>query len=299
MKHLVRNVLTMTLVLLLGAMAIPFAIAGAQEASPEAAGPSLLEGLGLPVLEVTISAEGIDAPAEVPAGLLLLVAHNTTDALASADLAQLPEGVTVEEYIAVGEGIIPEWAADLVVAGYVEVAPMSSASIVLNLAPGDWQIISIAEAELAETSVPLTATGDGSSAASIAADIEVAYGEYAFDIPDDLAVGPQIVHVTNAHTVPHHAVFFPTDRLYSPDEVLAGVMAEFMATPVAEGGFSFATSIVGEPFELPVLTAGQEVWLEVDVTPGFWAAVCFVADPGSDVPHLAQGMIDTFEISGE
>jgi hypothetical protein len=53
--------------------------------------------------------------------------------------------------------------------------------------------------------------------------------------------------------------------------------------------------VVGRPTEFPVITAGQEFWLEVDLAPGFYVALCFVADPGTNMPHVMHGMIAPFE----
>jgi len=289
------------LLLVAGALATPVSLVTAQDASPEA-GTSLLAGLGLPTLEVTVTADGIQAPAEIAAGPVLLVVTNQTDMPVLVDLAQFSGEATVEGYLAIGEsddGAIPAWAADLVVAGSASTPPMGTGSIGLNLAPGEWTIVVDTEepgTQLVEPSAAISVTGEAPAGTEIAADLDLEFGEYIFSFPETIAAGPQVWHVTNVHTVPHHAVVFPVDRLYTADEVHNGVMAEFSGTP-ADEGFSFATSIVGPPIDLPVITAGQEVWLEANLAPGYYVAICFVADPGSDVPHVMQGMTSSFEVT--
>ncbi len=293
-----RAIHGVSVILLAFAMLASAGVTTAQEASPEA-GPSLLEGLGLPVLEVTVTAGGVDAPAEVEAGPVLFVAHNETEEETSVDVVRLPEGFTVDDYLAfVGsEGPLPEWTADAVVAGYVWTPPMASGSIVLNLAPGDWEVI-VTGADVAVPSVSLSVTGEATEA-SIPADFDLELGAYVFNFPETMPAGPQIWHATNTHAVPHHAIVFPVDRLYTAEEVQEGVMAEFSGTPVADG-FSFETSIVGpDAAEVPVITGGQEIWMETNLEPGYYVAVCFVSDPGSDVPHLMAGMISSFEVTGD
>ncbi|CAN0458019.1 unnamed protein product, partial [Phaeothamnion confervicola] len=175
-----------------------------------------------PVLEVTVSADGIEAPAEIAAGPVLLVAQNASDAGTTIDLAQLPVGATVDDYLAITDsedGSMPAWAADLVLAGYAWVSPGETASIVLNLVPGGWTVIADSEAERANTSVSLTVTGEVPTEVEIAADFDLEYGEYAINFPATVAAGPQIWHVTNTHTAPHHAIMFPVDRLYTADEI--------------------------------------------------------------------------------
>jgi len=288
-----------SVVVLALAMLASAGVAAAQDASPEA-GSSLLDGLGLPVLEVTVTGDGVVAPAEVAAGPVLFVAHNEMEGAATVDVLQLPEGVTLDDYMALndGEGVLPEWTADVVVAGYVLAPPRGSASIVLNLAAGDWSVaVGESELEIAEPETTLTVSGEATEA-TIATDLDLEMGEYVFTFPDTLAAGPQIWHVTNSHTIPHHAVVFPVDRLYSADEVAEGIMAEFGGTPVADG-FSFDASVMGPPVEVPVLTGGQEIWMEANLEPGFYVAVCFISDPGDDTPHAMRGMIDSFEVTAE
>jgi hypothetical protein len=297
MNMLSRRGVSMSLALVLALLAITFNLTpvAAQEATPEA-GPSLLEGLGLPVLEVTVTVEGLTLPAEIAAGPVLVIAHNETDGFALVDLAQFPEGVSLDDWLAIGDGALPEWTADAVVAGSAEVPPMASGSLVVNLAPGEWTVVADAEAEVAGPSAALTVTGEAVDA-DIAADFDLDMGAYVFNFPDTMAAGPQIWHVVNSHTVPHHAIIFPVDRPYTADEVAAGVMAEFSGTPAAEG-FSFASSTLGPPMGVPVITGGQEFWVEAVLEPGFYVALCFISDPGSDVPHVMQGMVDTFEVTG-
>ena len=81
------------------------------------------------------------------------------------------------------------------------------------------------------------------------------------------------------------------------DEVVADLIADFSGTPAAKG-FSAATSIVGPPVSAPVISAGQEIWIEANLAPGHYVALCFISDPGTDVPHVMQGMIDAFEVTG-
>lgn len=296
MRCAIRRVCIVVLAL---SMLAPAGMAAAQDASPEA-GPSLLEALGLPVLEVTVTADGIAAPSEIAAGPVLLVVHNETEGEATVDVVQFPEGVTLEDYMTLNdaEGALPEWTADVVVAGYAWAPPMGSASIALNLAPGDWTVAAgETDVAVAAPEAALTVTGEAADA-DIPADLDIEMGEYVFSFPDTVATGPQIWHVTNVHTVPHHAVVFPVDRLYTADEVAGGLMAEFSGTPVADG-FSFESSVMGPPVEIPVITAGQEIWVEANLEPGYYVALCFISDPGSDVPHAMQGMIDSFEVAAE
>ncbi len=290
------------LVMLVLSMAGSSMIAAAQDASPES-GASLLEGLGLPVLEVTVTAEGIEAPAEIAAGPVLLVAHNETEGFLTVDLVQLPDGATVEDYVAITEsedGSVPAWAADLVLAGYAEAAPMASGIVAFSPGPGEWTLVAAGEVAIAEPSAALTVTGETDAAAvdAVPADLAVDMGHYTFDFPDTVAAGPQVWKVTNSHDgVLHHVIVAQTDRLYTVEEVQEGIMGDFSGTPVADG-FSLFGLAEEDAAASPVISSGQTIWIEANMEPGFYVAICFLPDPGGDMPHLFAGMIDTFEVPG-
>ena len=291
-----RSLVLLLVVVLHGALTVPTALVEARshQSSPEA-DASILAGLGLPTLEVMVSASGLELPAEVSAGLVLVVAHNQTEAFANLDVAQLPADVSVDDFLAVGD-VIPEWAAGVVLAGGLELPPMTSASAVLSLTAGDYTVIATTDPALASPSASLTVTGeaDPNAAGTIPATAAIDLGAYVFDIPASIESGPQIWQITNSHNVLHHAVIFQTDALHTSDEVLEGLMANMMETPVAEG-FSLETAT--PVFGTPILSGGQTVWIEADLAPGYYAAICFLPDPGSETPHAAQGMIATFEVT--
>ncbi len=295
MNRRVHQTWTMLLVLLMGTVAFPASLA-AQEGTPA---ESPLAGLGLPTLDVTVSAEGIDAPAEIAAGPVLLNVNNQTDGFLLVDAAQLPEGVGAEDFLALSnseDGSLPDWISEVTAAGAATAMPGGTGSIVVNLAAGEWMLIADAEVDLAAISAPLTVSGDAPADVELAADLDLELGEYVFTFPETMTAGPQVWHVANTHSVPHHAVIFPVDRQYTAEEVVDGMTGFFMGTPVADG-FSPETSIVGPSIDVPVISAGQEIWMETNPEPGQYVAVCFISDPGSDVPHLMQGMVSSFEVT--
>jgi hypothetical protein len=270
-----------------------------QSASPEAT-PSLLDGLGLPEIEVVVTSEGVAMPSSSVAGPMLVVARNDTDGFLTLELAQLPDGVNVDEFIAVSTsqgGAIPEWAGDVVLAGSLELPPKSGSRVGVLLAAGEYTAIAYGEATVASPSTSFTVTGDlvEGAADAVAADLAVSLGAYMFDFPDTVAAGPQVWRVTNTHDVLHHIILFGVDRLYTADEVVAGLVADFSGTPAAAGGFSFETAEFA--MSSPILSAGQTIWIEANPEPGFYVALCFLPDPGDELPHAVAGMVDAFEVA--
>lgn len=294
-----RKMLLIPFLILTTLLAMPYAIvANAQEASP--ASMSLLAGLGLPELTYTVTDDGIEMAAEIAAGPVLITGTNTSSGFLTVDFVQLPAEGSVEEFIAVGTAEdlpIPAWASDLVMTAGFALEPGATGSVVALLAPGEYTAIASGDVTVANPTATLTVTGElaEDAAASVPSDLAVTLGEYVFDLPETVAAGPQVWQVTNQHEgVLHHIVVWQVDRAYTPDEVISGLMATFGGTPVADG-FSFG-SIVGDALGSPVLSYGQTVWLDVNLAPGNYVAVCFLPDPGGAEPHIFHGMVDAFEV---
>src|SRR4051794_9396376 len=88
----------------IGLTALTFGLTGvggvlAQDATPPPA-PSILASAGLPELHVTITKDGIQAPAEVAAGLTYVTLDNQTQNAADAQFGVMPKGVTLEQIAA-------------------------------------------------------------------------------------------------------------------------------------------------------------------------------------------------------
>jgi hypothetical protein len=289
-----RHVLLIAL--MMSALAIP-GLTTAQEASPEA-GTSFMEGFGLPKLEVTVTADGIEMPTEFAPGPALLEVHNQTEGWIVSSITQLPEGVTDEAYAGVlMADAFPEWTAEAVVIGGLDQAPMTTERVIVNLAAGTWSVGFSGDVPIATPVVTLTVTGEppAGAEAAIPVDLEIGLGAYTFDIPDTVAAKQGIWRLTNSHTVLHHLVVFPADRLYTAEEVHDALMAMFSGTPVADGFSLDAPPVLASS----ALSEGQSIWIEANLAPGFYVAICFLPDPGSDVPHVMMGMIDTFEAVAE
>jgi hypothetical protein len=45
------------------------------------------------------------------------------------------------------------------------------------------------------------------------------------------------------------------------------------------------------------MSPGQALITEYDLEPGSYAAFCFIADPETGMPHLVEGMAQSFTVS--
>jgi hypothetical protein len=148
--------------------------------------------------------------------------------------------------------------------------------------------------------VPLTVTGTATPAATPTAEppatvtLEMT-DDLRFNLtPDPVKSGPQLWKIAN--TGMHHSHHVVMVRL--PETVTAAqIVSEF-------NGLIAGTPPAGEPvmsqFTLvgyaALQSGGQTTWNEFDLDPGSYAVLCFIVDPNSGRPHLADGMVSLFTV---
>lgn len=298
MYQVTRRGAALLIALAIGAIAVPFA-AVAQDYTPAAG--SRLDALGLPELVAEVSEDGFVAPGSIEAGVTLFKLSNTGNTPVTFALIDAPDEITAE---AVGTDLMAEVIGEFWIDSKApvihDIFPGSTLTVAVLLEPGSWMLAGAAGSFDEGGGPPITGaeieiTGDvpadAANAIDAAATLEL--GEYTFAVDGTIPAGPSVMKVTNTHTVPHHAVFFEAGRLYSDEEAHAGFMALMSgASPTAD--FELGE---GPVFVTPGVAGGGTIWIETDFAAGAYLAVCFVADPGQQAPHVMMGMIKGFEVS--
>lgn len=266
-----------------------FESAAAQDATPEAAFPPA----DLPVLEITFAADGsVSAAAESPAGTTTLRFVADGAPFISSVMFVRPDGLSDEDLEAgLASPEVPEWLHTTRVNGSVDfepAAPGDAFEIVADLAPGTWYIVALAEIP-AYTTVEIS--GDPVTV-EIEAAVEVAFEHHDFTLPAEVPAGDQVWRATNVDDVLHHMVIFATQTLMTDEEVLAVLTAEGEeeSTPEAEAGPPPVFPVGG----IGILSKDEVLYQVVSLEPGFYAALCFLTDPGNPAPHAFVGMIESF-----
>jgi hypothetical protein len=299
---------------------VAFAVVGpstvtlaAQDASPAASG-SLLAALGYPELRITVTEDGVEAPTEVPAGRYLLIVENTTETQgADVNIMQPPPGMTVADIMASPEpeDRAPDWIYDATFAGGFDAAPGTSGQVVLDLEAGEWFIeasfysdeeegdeaeASPAADEASDQPLTLTVTGEAPPVEDPADAVATEMQEFAFLLPSPIAAGPQIWKVTNTGDQPHFLFILkgPDDLTMDQVMTLLSLDPESGATPPpgTPGFEEFAEDIGGTG----VLSTGRTNWIELDLAPGTYVALCFITDPNTGAPHALMGMANIFTV---
>jgi hypothetical protein len=311
MRMLVRLLFTLLMLVASPGLAL------AQDASPDAMGPSKLAQLGLPEVRVTATADGLQVPGDVTAGTVLFVLDNQSEGFAGISLIQLPEGTTMNEAMAVlGPPPAPEGDAspaagdeaspaageedsgpppplfyEMTWAGGVFAPPGASGEFVVTLTPGEWVLASDPESGIAP--VMLEVAGEATEATDVAADAEITVENFKFTIPDNLVAGDQIWSVTNTGDQPHEMFVTKTPRRLTVEELQ--ILLELPEDELPPEGVPNPAEFQDVGGVAPI-SKDQTVSVELNLEPGAYVAVCFMPDKETGMPHAMKGMAVVFEI---
>lgn len=244
--------------------------------------------------EVTIMAHdySFEAPAEIAAGLVRvkLMAHGNEPH--HVQFARLNDGVTFEQFTAaLQEGEAAAMALITFPGGVAPIDPESNASAVLDLTPGAYVLLCFIPSpdgvpHLAKGMIaPVTVVeSTAQPAPEPVVDATVKLVDFSFVLPTDIKAGKQIWKVVNEGSQAHEINLMKLAEGKTLDDVAA-----WMAKP--EGAPPFYN--VGGYNGVDAQKAG---WMDLDLTPGQYVAICHIPDPASGKPHDALGMVLPFMV---
>ncbi len=299
-----RSLLVLPLLALV-ALARPTAPALAQQQQIEPAFSNVvLSTYGLPVVTVTQSAQGFDAPRSLPAGRYLVNLVGSPGFSLYLDVVQVPSGLSPEE---AGRQLLSAARMDVPVVGWTYgggtyAIDGRTAWVVIDLTPGEWAwglTSQSIEQDAEETPFVLALTvtpGTPAAVPEIAPAVDVAMTEFEFRGLEGATVpaGPQVWRFGNVGGQPHHMVLYRTDRAITPADVQDLANAFLSATPTPPPGWW--TSAVWVGYEA-ILSPGQSIIAEFDLSPGTYTAFCFITDTETGAPHLLEGMVQSFTVA--
>ena len=298
------------LLMLVGAMAAfmagsigPLAAQGPQE-DPSFSN-EVLATYGLPEIDIVQQDDGYEVPRELSAGRYLVALISEAGHSSYLNLVQPPSGLSADE---AEEQLLSAARNDVPVAGWTYAGGTfafggDTAWVVLDLSPGEWTWGLTSQADDSDEEIvhlmPLTVTAGADAASPVAAEIEpdvdVEMTEFVFQGLEGttLPAGPLAWRFTNQGAMPHHMVLFRTPVLISQDDVSAMVDAFMNATPTPPPDWWLESVWVGY---VAIMSPGQSILTEYDLAPGSYAALCFITDPDTGMPHLVEGMAQSFTV---
>lgn len=310
------------LLLLFALASVP--AAARQDATPEGG----FADLGLPTLDVTVTASGYEGiPEELEAGRYLVSVTAGDDAGEEGGGVGFvrPVGVTAEEFTGAlagpadetgtdaaagtppadaapagggeGMGSPPPFVFESVYAGGTFAPPGQTAQVVLDLTPGEW--IAWGEDPAApQEPVSFRATGEmPAEPPEPDSSATVTMGEYVIGVTEGaLASGRQTIKVENRGAQPHFLLWFLGPDELTEEAVEAVLEAEVTGTPAAVG-FNPDEDAIPVAFTA-TQSSGTDQWITLDLEAGRYGLVCFFPDVGDGMPHANKGMYILFDIGG-
>ena len=257
-----------------------------------------LAALGLPEVTITVDDKGYAvSPATTPAGWTLVTFDNQQgQGDNSADLMLIPTGESIESLLAsIGapDAPPPAWVFDATFAGAPWAPAGASEQALVLLTAGDWAVFS--PAPLAPAALTVT-EGDEAAATppDVSPDREVDLQEFAFmGLEGTIPAGPQLWKVTNTGRQPHLMTVSPLPVGTTQAQFMESVMAMMSGTPPPDAAAAPGPPTVGGS---STLSAGQSLYLALDLAAGTYGAVCFFPDAETGAPHVALGMAQVFAV---
>jgi hypothetical protein len=283
-----------------------------QQATPA----SGLTGLGLPELNVTITATGFEGvPASLAAGRYLVsvtVANDLSDG-GAVDFLQ-PVGMTPEEFLgsvglaspvagaeatpAGGEegGPPPPDIYQAKWAGGISAGPGQTAQIILDLASGSW-IAWGDDPSAPQQPVVFDATGEmPANLPEPQSSATLTLGEYAINVSEGaLTTGSQVLKIEDIGAQPHFLIMAKGPDNMTKEDIGSILEAEMSGTPAAVS-FNPDTDLE-DILATDTQSRGTTTWVSVDLQPGTYLVICFFPDMGDGLPHAFHGMYNVVKVA--
>ncbi|MCL4858082.1 MAG: hypothetical protein KJZ93_01695 [Caldilineaceae bacterium] len=263
-------------------------IAGCAVAASPAASPAAPAEMVITATEYAYT-----APDQVEAGLVTVTLENEGELAHHAQLVRLPAGMPPDELMALFQTDTPAaLQAMTFVGGPGLLDPGLRQSVQLDLAPGGYLVLSFV---FDPEGVPYLAKGMVKPFEVIAAQPakasqpvedngEVRLLDFSFILPDEINAGKQVWQVINEGQELHEIMVVKLADGVSVTDAIHFLHKPDGSAPYANiGGFQ---AIGGD----------QTGWLELDLAPGEYVALCYVPGAETGDPHFAMGMVRPFSV---
>ena len=232
----------------------------------------------------------------ITGGLVKLEMRNTGQEPHHAQFARLNDGVTQQQFTTALMNPDPAAALGLVslAGGPGIIQPGQSQVVYDDLRPGKYALLCFVEGA---DGVPHAAKGmidfvdvtapTGAAAAPPATQAQITAADFNFVGGDTLPASRTTVEVTNAGPQPHEVAILKLDSGVTIEQL----RAMFAATTPPAGPPPFE-----ETGGLQAIMPGTKGYMEVNLSAGNYAYICFVPDQATGQPHFALGMLRGFTV---
>ncbi len=238
-------------------------------------------------LVIEMTADGLNAPEEMPSGIVAVTFKNNSDTNSSPGFAWMHEGHTIADF---EEAIQAE--------DFLTMLSMSSMVDTVELAPGESKesIYDIKAGEILVANFPddgppqlkLSKATAPSTLAAPVADYVVELADFAFIMPDEIAAGSHLWEVRNTGKQHHEIIIVKLNEGVTIEDLinLAAADEPPQEPPFEEIAFG---SFMG---------SNMTSWVTLDIPAGEYTVLCFLPNTDAEAmtPHLAHGMVRTLVV---
>jgi hypothetical protein len=244
----------------------------------------------IPSVTVTARDFSFEAPDLIAGGRVAIDFRNEGAEEHHAQFLRLNDGVRPEQLLAAlqqDESAILQMST--LASGPSVTGPGLSSEVILDLTEGNYLMLCVIPSADGVPHVakgmlkPFQVSGEAPPAQPLRLDGEIVLADFSIQMPP-LQAGERTLRVTNNGPQPHEVALMKlTD---------GAAIAEAEAFLRGEGPPPPGLSIGGAQ----ALGQGGRAWVRVELTPGAYAAICFIPDPATGKPHFLLGMATVFSV---
>jgi plastocyanin len=235
-----------------------------------------------------------DSPDTIEAGLVTLDFENIGKEDHHLQIARISDGVNFEEFMAKlqtegeaafalleavgGVGILQPGKSQSVTVDlqkpglYIALCVLPNGEGIPHLALGMIKPIEVVASKNAAMETPQ-------------ADLEVHMLDFGYDLPSEIEAGKQTWEVFNAGAQPHELLV----AKLRDGKTVTDVMTFLLGGEQGEAPYEFQGGAQG-------MATGYSNFVNFDLAPGEYVALCFIPDPATGKPHVALGMVRPFTV---
>lgn len=261
------------------------------EASPSAAtSPS---GAAGGELAITARDFSFELSPSVATGAVAVTLTNRGAEEHQAQLARIADGKSLTDVVAAFQADEASAFALLTFSGGpTGGAPGSSVQASTTLKPGNYALLCFVRSpdgtpHIAKGMVaPLEVTEPSSGATLPSGDAEITMKDFAYETPGTLSAGAHVIAVSNLGPQPHEATVVRLNEGVTVDALRSAFAS---GQPAGPPPFTSAGGIAA-------IASNMDGTMNLDLTAGNYALICFVPDPASGKAHAELGMIEGFTV---
>jgi hypothetical protein len=218
-------------------------------------------------------------------------------------LSRLKDTTSVEAFVAASKAVSATFSEGSttdprpLMADFLELADLSGGALTqpgetatahIKLEPGIYVIEAMPNESGDDYFYSVLTVTDGEDLAAPEADLKLVMVDHHFSFPATLEAGPQRWRVSNTGEQVHFAVLFKLAEGATAEDLMNFFgSAEPSGPPPIDMETSYTNLI-------QTVSPGESFYVDVNVPPGNYVAICFLPDMESEKTHLELGMMSSF-----